>query len=269
MIRVITFLFLLSNLFYSQEKLPITINDYGLIFIKAKVNNEIGTFILDTGSGAHVVSQKFYSKIKNSTKEDGVYTGFRHNGERIDLKVYKARSISVRSLIQTNPFIGVYPKLDEYGIDGLVSLKLFEENAFTIDFVNKQVIIETVESLSQIEKTAEILPIQFDRERDKVLDMFVTICINDSVSLQAEFDTGSGYETFFLNKYYADKFNLQLDSLKRTNISKLIFCGSNLSIENKPTTIKDDLIYEGLIGSGLFRNKRLTIDIPNKRILFR
>lgn len=266
---VITFL-LLSSVFFSQEIIPIKINDYGLIFIEAKINNQTGSFILDTGGGAYVISQKFYDKIKSNVIEDGAYTGFRHNGERLDLRVYKAKSISVGGLVQADPFIGVYPALDEYGIEGLVSLKLFEENAFTIDFVNKQVIIETEESLSQIAKIAETLPILFDIERDKVLDMFVTLCINDTVSLQAEFDTGSGYDTFFLNKYYAEKLDLQLDSLNHGKVEKLALCGKDLLIkENKNITVKDDLIYEGLIGSGIFRDKKLTIDIPNKRILFR
>jgi hypothetical protein len=265
---IVVLLLLFTNVF-AQESIPLKINDYGLIFVKTKVNGEEGTFILDTGGGAHVLSQSFFEKVKNGTNEDGVYTGFRFNGERLDLTVYTAKQISVGNLAQQNPHIGVYPPLDEYGFDGLVSLKLFENQPFTIDFINSQLILETDESLSLIEQAAEILPIKFDKERDKVLDLFITVCLNDSVSLQAEFDTGSGFDAFILNKYYGGKLNLQLDSLNRTTINKVSLCGSSISQQNKKSVVNNDLIYEGLIGSGLFRNKKLTIDIPNKRILVR
>lgn len=263
----LTALLLTSTILFSQEQIPITINDYGLIFIKVKVNDEPGTFLLDTGGGAHVLSNNFFNKIKGETDESGFYTGFRHNGERIDTKVYTANSISVGSLNQIEPKIGMYPPLDKYGIDGILSLMIFKNTPFTIDFMNLQVILETDESLFELEKLSEIHPILFDSERDLVLDMFIKICLNDSVSLLAEFDTGAGFETFLLNKFYADKFNLPLDSLNNTNC-KISLCGSEtISNNKKSATVKDDLIYEGLIGSGLFKNSKLTIDIPNKRIL--
>src|SRR5690606_15903768 len=128
----------------------------------------------------------------------------------------------------------------------------------TIDFMNLQIILETDESLFELEKLSEIHPILFDSERDLVLDMFIKICLNDSVSLLAEFDTGAGFETFLLNKFYADKLNLTLDSLNNTNC-KISLCGSEIISDNKKSaTVKDDLIYEGLIGSGLFKNSKLT-----------
>lgn len=268
MYRLLILLVVFVSVHFPQQKIPLTISEYGLIFLEASVNDVKGKFILDTGAGAHVLSKKFFDKIKNKTKEDGIYTGFRHNGERLDLIVYQAESISVGSLTQSQPFVGVYPPLNEYGIDGLVSLKLFEETAFTIDFINNELILETDKSLSELTKNSEEFPILFDRERDKVLDLFVTITLNDSVSLQAEFDTGAGFNAFYLNKFYADKLNLQLDTLNRAIIEKLSYNGSEIVFEsNKTITVKDDLIYEGLIGSGIFRNAKLTIDIPNSRIL--
>ncbi|RJP62691.1 MAG: hypothetical protein C4543_01535, partial [Ignavibacteriales bacterium] len=122
----LTVLLLTSTILFSQEQIPITINDYGLIFIKVKVNDESGTFLLDTGGGAHVLSNNFFKKIKGETDETGFYTGFRHNGERIDTKVYTANSISVGSLNQIEPKIGMYPPLDQYGIDGILSLMIFK-----------------------------------------------------------------------------------------------------------------------------------------------
>ncbi len=267
---LITFLILFAAVYNAQQTLPLSINDYGLIFLEAEVNGKAGKFILDTGGGAHVVSQSFFTKINSEVIEDGIYTGFRHNGERIDLKVYKAEKISVGDLTQPEPFLGVYPPLDEYGIDGLISLKLFEETPFTIDFINNNLILETDESLAALIPEAQSLPILFDRERDKVLDMFIDVCINDTVTIQAEFDTGAGFTAFFLNEYYSEKLGLQLDSLNRSSLEKISLCGNDKVLkENKSVTVKPDLIYEGLIGSEIFRDKKLTIDIPNSRILVR
>ena len=266
----------------AQTELPITLNDYGFIFVEAEFNGEPGTFVLDTGAGAHMLSSKFFERIKADAKPAGIFTGFRHNGERIDAEMYTIPELTLGDLQQHTPYLGVYPPLDEYGIAGVVSLKLFEKQAFTIDFKNKKLILETPASLTAIEREADYIPVEFQQYRDKAVDIFMEICINDVV-LQAEFDTGSGYNALLINPFYIEQLDVDKADCRETfqNAEKTasdwhielptgsICTAPIVGAKDVKVTFRENLIYEALIGSGWFKDKALTIDLPNKRMFVR
>lgn len=282
--------FILLTLFFTallqisqaQTELPITLNDYGFIFVEAEFNGEKGTFILDTGAGSHMLSGKFFAKIEAAAQPAGIFTGFRHNGERIDAEMYMIPELTLGGFRQNVPLLGVYPPLDEYGIDGIISLKLFENQAFTIDFKNKKLILENSNSLSKIEREGDYIPIEFQQYRDKALDIFMEICIN-GVALQAEFDTGSGYNTLMINPFYMEQMGVKKEDCKETfqdaektkrdwyaTLPAGSVCAAPIAgAKEVSVNFREGLIYEALIGSGWFKDKALTIDIPNKRMLVR
>ena len=55
--------------------IPITISPEGHIFLKVKVDNVEGNFVLDTGAGINAITKKFAAKISGIRKEDGDFTG--------------------------------------------------------------------------------------------------------------------------------------------------------------------------------------------------
>ncbi len=286
-IIAVTLLFFLYSFSEAQTTIPIHINDYGFIFIDVTLNDSVkGKFIFDTGGGFMIVSNKIYKQLESTLKSGGYYTGFRHDGDRLDGELNIFPSLSIGSYRLTGIYGGVYAPLDEYGIDGLVSLKQFEKQPVTIDFKNKVMTFETAESLREIEKSAELLPFVMNTYLDYGLDIFVTLCLNDSVKIKAELDTGSGYNLFLVNPYFipntiADTTGLKpkeytspVSGRKATDklgkINSVSYCGSSfLNASNVDVTFREGLIYEGLIGSGMFKDKILTIDIPNKRLLVR
>lgn len=266
-----------------QTAIPLVINDGGYIFVKATLNDSItGNFLLDTGGGMHVLSGKYFEKVKNHAKSAGYFTGFRHNGERLDSEIYTLSAISIEGLRQEKPLVGYYAPLDEYGMDGIISLKMFENQPVTIDFKNKQLIIETKESLQKLEKNAEVIPFTVQQYRDKALDIFIKICIN-GVPIEAEFDTGSGYNSLIINPFFMEKLGIKKEDCKEqihdkeknrkdylTKIPAGTVCAvPGVNGKEVDVTFREGLIYEGLIGSGWFRGKKLTIDIPNRRMLVR
>jgi hypothetical protein len=279
-------LFLICSHSFSQT-IPVKINEYGLIFIDVTLNDSVkGRFIFDTGGGALVVSSKTYKRVESTLKNGGYYTGFRHDGGRFDLEVKLFPSVSVGNLRVTDVPGGIFPMLDDYEIDGIISIKQFEKQPVTIDFKNKTMTLETPQSMAEIEKTAERLPLIINDLLDLGIDVFVNICLNDSVKIRAEFDTGSGFNTLLVNPYFipitiADTLSLKsneytnpLSGVKMTDkigkINSVTYCGSSiLSSNNNDVTFRQGLIYEGLIGSGMFKDKILTIDVPNKRLLVR
>ena len=169
---------LLSFFGCAQTQVPIEINDGDYIFLQVKINNDdTAKFMLDTGSGITVFSTNLFNKYM--LKEAGLHTGVRHNGESITGKLYILPSLSVGSFTKQNVIIGSYNALPN--CDGLISMDYFRNNPFTIDFINKKLIIETPETLSETTKQAEKIPITLKANGENELGFFVNVCINDSI----------------------------------------------------------------------------------------
>ncbi len=283
--QVITLLLVIGAFLntFGQKTIPLEINNNGYIFVKATLNDSIaGNFLLDTGGGMHVLSGKYFERVKSSVKSAGYFTGFRHNGERLDAEMYTIPSLAIEGLRQENPYTGYYAPLDEYGIDGIISLKMFENQPVTIDFKNKQLVLETTESLKKLEKTAELIPFTVQQYRDKALDIFIKICVN-GVEVEAEFDTGSGYNTLLINPFFMEKMGVQKEDARERIHDKeknwkdyfvqipagTVCAAPAVAGKDVTVTFREGLIYEALIGSGWFKDKALTIDIPNRRMLVR
>ncbi len=253
----------------AQEVVPFSLGNAGHIVISARVNDTTGTFILDTGAGIHVVTPRMLKRLRPQPTSAGLFTGFRHNGERLDAELFQAQSLSVGGQVQAAPVLGIYPPLEQWGIDGLISMKFFEDRPLTIDFLRKEIRFESSRELERIARTSETIPLAFHADRGVMLDLFVRLVLQDSVELQAEFDTGSGFETILVHPHFLGRLGIDTASARKEIIVKSIqYAGApSTRISNANVTFKEGLIYEGLIGSGAFRGKRLTIDIPNRRMM--
>ncbi|MCB0724358.1 MAG: aspartyl protease family protein [Ignavibacteriae bacterium] len=272
---ILTIVFLISISGVSRaQTYPINISEDGFIFVEVTLNDSVkSNFVLDTGAGIIVISNKTLQKLDGSLTRLSVGTGFRSQGDRVDLPTYLLPSISIGEYKKSAVKIGVFGLLDDYGMDGLVSLKMFEDQPFTIDFKNKLLILNTPAELSALESSGKSVPIKFNTMTDMVLDMFIPVCLNDSITIDAEFDTGSGFRTFFVNPFFIDKLGLDAGTMTVTGtgkngaIPKVEICGTGTTQLNMPAQFETGLIYEGLIGSGIFKDKKVTIDIPDSQMI--
>ncbi|HYK46234.1 MAG TPA: retropepsin-like aspartic protease [Parafilimonas sp.] len=258
----------------AQTVIPLEITDGGYIFLRMLVNgNDTARFMLDTGSGITVVSQNLFARYH--LQEAGLHTGTRHNGESITGMLYILPSLSAGTFTRQNVVIGVYDALP--GCDGLLSMNYFRDTPFTIDFKHKSLIIETTSSIARISKNATRVPIKLKLNGKDQLDFFVHVCINDSIPADAEFDTGSGFNMLMLHTKYLEPLHIDLAGIPKQNygyyvysttLPSLSYCDAlALRQQNVFVGFKEGLIYEALIGSGMFRDRLLTIDIPNSEML--
>ncbi|MEP0273165.1 MAG: retropepsin-like aspartic protease [Ekhidna sp.] len=282
MIRMITVT--LATMFFIQisaQVHPITILEEGHILVSLKVNDSIpANFILDTGAGITVMSSKFFNKISENSPPEGFFTGFRHDGDRLDGELFSVKSIDLGGYVRNDIVGGVYPPLDNYGIDGLLSMTFFKDKAFTIDYQNQKIRLLSDDELKSIAANSPSVPLSLNQKSDVSLDISIPICVNGEFTVDAEFDTGSGHELFLINPYFMN--DLGIDSSKLTSSiyttpisqkkltdysseQKLGICGTGSEYQKKSVLFREGLIYEALIGSGLFSDKSITIDIPGKR----
>jgi predicted aspartyl protease len=263
--------------------IPFKLLNKGHILAQAVVNGTMkGNFLIDTGAGIHVFSKKFFDKL--SSKQDGYYTAFRHNGEKLDFNLYKISSIRIGCLIQKEPHISFWEKLDEIGIEGIISAKLFEHQSVTFDFPNQQLIIETPKTLDDRGKKGYIVPIQLNQDRGKSLDIFGQFYLNDTVKVELEIDTGSGNFITLHSRYMKDlaiyPSSKNVETKKQADITGTeetiystflsgisLLDAPNIKLTGAEVTFKDNIIYDGLIGNGIWYGRQVTLDIPNRRII--
>jgi hypothetical protein len=260
-----------SILDYKSDTIPVTILKSGHIVIPVSFTNSVkGNFIFDTGGGIELVSSALFKKIEANALRTGIFTCFKSNGERVDINTYIIPGMQIGNLRKEKVVIGVYPPLDEMGIDGLISSKFIEHIPVTIDFKNQLFTIENKASISQIARNALSIPIFIQKHGRMGLDIFVDVFITDTISILTEFDTGHGFYSAWIHPYYK---NLITD-----NQQAIALMGNKLCLREKRNNAnpsisgieyKNDLIYNGLIGAQVFNNGRLTIDILNERMLFR
>lgn len=269
------------------QSVPLKITDTGFIFVTVSINDSItADFLLDTGGGMNVLSNKVYQKIKPTAKFHSFETGFRHDGERIDGELFEIPSISIDSYKLTDVLTGMYAPLDQYGIDGIISLKFFENKPFTIDFKNKILTIETKKSLKKIIGNSTMIPILLDVYADYAIDMYIPVILNGTLTLNAEFDTGSGYNTLIIRPEYMSKLGLDVSNTKKqdyttpitqtklndyvTSLNSVQINGlTSTEMKNKNVTFREKMIHPALIGSEMFKDKAITIDIQNKKMYVR
>src|SRR5438046_2510483 len=129
-------------------------------------------------------------------------------------------------------------------------MNYFEDIPFSIDFVNKKLIIETKESITKISSNAKKIPLEIKKIGKYEIDLFVRLCINDSISANAEFDTGAGFNMLMLNPTYMQKLNINNPDKKTnygyyvysTTLPKLSYCSlDKLSETNHFVGFKEGL----------------------------
>lgn len=276
------FVFLISLSAFSQTKIPFTLTNAGHTLIKAKVNGVEGTFIFDTGAGLNMVTKKFADKVGSLQKTDEFYTGHRATGEAIEADLYLTKTIEMGNFKIDEQRTSVIDM--EFPIDGLISLLPFKDKAITIDYKNKELIVETEKSLKQIAKTGKTIPIQIDDEHGKTLGIYTYVNLGNKLNLQVVLDSGAGFDVFRFSSRYMDDLGINPETTEKatrksefkpdsinnyytTTVNQMTAKGdTSIKKENFRATFIDGLIYQGIMCIN-WLGEKITVDIPNERII--
>jgi len=132
--------------------------------------------------------------------------------------------------------------------------------------------------------SGEIIDFTIKSDRDKSISMYLKLQIDSTKTAEVLFDTGTTFDNIILNTRYLELLNIdttatsvkketyksifgKMESTYEANVPHLKIIGSSESINDKMVTFKKDLIYDGLIGAGAFRNSIITIDILSRRLI--
>ena len=266
---------------FAQNKIPFTLTDAGHTLIKAKVNGMEGMFIFDTGAGLNMVTKKFADKIGSLQKTDEFYTGHRATGEAIEADLYLTKTIEMGDFKIDGQMTSVIDV--DFPIDGLISLLPFKDKAITIDFKNKELVIENKKSLEQIAKTGKTIPIEISDEHGKTLGIYTYVNLGGKLNLEVALDSGAGFNVFRFSSRYMDdlgidpektekasrksEFTNSMNNYYSTTVNTMTAKGNtSIKKENFKATFIDGLIYQGIMCIN-WLGEKITIDMPNKRII--
>ena len=266
-------LFFLSSAVYAQ-KTPIQILPSGHLIAKATVNGKEGSFIFDTGGGINLFFDSFAKDLKQKSSYNFL-TAHRATGEKVEVPLFESEEISFAGKkFNKIPYATFDMKIN--GIDGLISLQMFAETDFVIDFEKKEIVLMDLAKL----KNAKSFDIQLTTHADKSTDISTYVMLNGKYKIQVLLDSGAGNDSFWLSGKLIetlglDKGKLQFVERKSEfdeNLKTKFYAGEIESLANPFVTLSrpkvtfvDGLIYEGKTSIN-WLGKKIGISLKQKKM---
>jgi len=283
---LVTFL-LFSTVFYAQHytkekiEIPFKLSPNGHIMIKASVNGVPGNFVFDTGAGMNLLTKDFADKIDSLEKTTHFYTGHRATGEAITSDLYQSEVLKIANFSIEDEQFAVYDI--DFPLDGLISLTPLQQKAFTVNFEENKLVIESEESLRRRKENIKFeMPLEINNDRNVKVSVG-TIVQLDSLELHVGLDSGAGFDVYRFNSRYMEALGIDSTQVESkyipssfkpeqgnqyyfAEVSRLSDLKVNAEQIGFRATFIDGLIYEGIMGINWI-GEIITFDMPAKRIL--
>lgn len=270
---VLFVIFIASSKLYAQ-KIPFQLLPSGHIIVKANIDGKEAVFIFDTGGGINLFFEDFAKDLKQKSTYNSL-TAFRATGERMDIPLFQDSEVTFAGKkFQGIPYATFDMKLN--GINGLISLQMFKDTDFIIDYDKKEIILTDLNNKDNKKQ----LDIQLSTLADNSIDIFTYITLNGKYQIQVLLDSGAGNDSFWLNEKIAALLGINKNTLeaseKKSEFNEQVvtkfYKGTINSISNtfaKVTAPKvvfvEGLIYEGKTSIN-WLGKRIGISLKNKKI---
>ncbi|MGE8525071.1 MULTISPECIES: hypothetical protein [Chryseobacterium] len=264
--------FLYSSVVLAQ-KTPLNILPSGHLLVQAEVEGKKGNFIFDTGGGINLFLGNF-SKNLAPKESYNFLTAFRATGEKMTVPLFKSKEVIVNGKKFKDTWYATHD-MEIKGIDGLLSLPMFYDTEFIIDYTNKELIFPK-EKLSG----NKVLDIQLSTNADQSLDISTYVLLNNTYRINVLLDSGAGNDSFWLSDRLMGTLGIKKESLqlieKKSEFDPAIinkfYKGSVDAVSNsfvkvdKPNVLfVEGLIYEGKTSIN-WLGKKLGFNLKEKKI---
>ncbi|WP_284461583.1 hypothetical protein [Chryseobacterium sp.] len=255
------------------QKTPLNILPSGHLLVQAEVEGKIGNFIFDTGGGINLFLGNF-SKNLAPKESYNFLTAFRATGEKMTVPLFKSKEVIVNGKQFKDTWYATHD-MEIKGIDGLLSLPMFYDTEFIIDYTNKELIFPK-EKLSG----NKVLDIQLSTNADQSLDISTYVLLNNTYRINVLLDSGAGNDSFWLSDRLMGTLGIKKESLqlieKKSEFDPAIinkfYKGSVDAVSNsfvkvdKPNVLfVEGLIYEGKTSIN-WLGKKLGFNLKEKKI---
>jgi hypothetical protein len=258
-----------------EDVIPFEINDYGHIILSIEFENKIGCFIFDTGAGTNLIFNKFFCENFKHKKSRNFYVGHRTTGEEVFVPLYTAKKVKINKSLFSNIIYGVSDIDILEGIDGLLSLLMFQNKIVVIDFENRNLII-----CANIVSSLTSLKIYTHKYTNRILDIFLPLTINQKLTIQVLIDSGAGFDKFWISErffktlkvtnsnYQTKKSEFKVNYINKiyeVDINSIETIDKSINLINHSVKFVENMIHEGKCGI-YWLGKILAFDIKNEKI---
>lgn len=267
--KILTFTFLVFIIHSTYSQTEIDLDDYfrTLKSIKVEIEGKTYTFLFDTGGGISLISPAIASEINKSGY--GNFVGFRMSGEKIETKLCDSVFIKIGENEFFHPYIGIFDimRILPEGfkrVDGLISLKTFENEKISLNFKENKLILETEKSLyKRIEKMTLVASRFANGSSGMELNIFTGILFKDHYWWFL-FDTGNIAQAKISDTTAKEWGIMPKNERDTSDIGEFVFVMAGDSI-SAPTII-DHIIYDGALSFDLIQQSDFTISFKEEKI---
>lgn len=268
--------------------MPVTPFDriHHLVTVPVSVGERTARFVLDTGIGLTLLSERLCTEIGCST-DGSTFTGRRMSGQEITVPLTTCPSLSIGGMARRDHVAGVIaldgfpPELGP--VDGFLSLAFFEEVPFTVDYEGGAVIVESPASVDERARGGAAVGIRLERD-GPALDAFMQLDLPGKGTVEVEIDMGS--DSLILDERLAEPVGVDLhrDGVRRmedhdetghaytrffTRLAGSIHATGAPSVaQTEPEVMFQRIIYDGLVGDAFLRRFTVTYDLSRERVIF-
>lgn len=248
-----------------------------LLFIPVSVGDE-AQFILDTGGGINVISQRLLERVPHTAA--GQFSGKTMRGELVSLPLYRIPLLQIGPLRLPSAVVGVWDVLDRYKLDGIISAKAFEKQPVELDFQADRVVFITAKSVTQLRRRGQVIPLRLRRQHKQSLDLLARFKIGKNATGRCEIDTGSPSAT--LDERYMPLLHIDKGQVKQENTTTLLgsqvvrYRGkiaaisladdAQMSLWN-PNVTFEHLIYDCVVGTDFWAGHRVILNLPKHEMI--
>jgi hypothetical protein len=231
---------------------------------KAKIKGREQLFVIDTGGGLTAVSPEAAAEI--GCEPWGQLTGFRMRGDRLDLKRCENVEIDAGQLVLRPATTGIWDfnKMLPPGaapIAANVGLDAFAGKVVTLDIGNRQLVIETPESLKKRMARAKEVPVQFVKEVEGYSISIALALDTPKGRIWMHLDSGDDVP-LTLGSHVAQALGLDPAKTRGQTLNTALAGGIPL----KGNVEIRDLIFDGNIGSPIISHWIVTMDLIRERL---
>jgi hypothetical protein len=268
--------------------IPVEVIASGLVFVRAKINNHSGWFILDNASQGFTVDRDYARQI--SLKSSGSTTARGGGSDAIETGIVRDVQINLPGLELTHrnlvaielkplePIVG-------HEVDGIIGSRLFDDFVVVVDYEHRLVSVYLPKEFKPSGKEAA-LPVRVDRHGFPFIDATMALPGIEPVAGSFLIDGGANaYADIY--KPFSDAHHIPPSTMKlldepgtssggttqsRDGRADQISVGP-YSIKNSPITFAEDTEglmaatdYAGLVGAEFLERFTVVFDSPSKRI---
>jgi len=273
----------------SSLNIPIELVANGLVFLRAKVNDQPGWFILDNASQGFTVDRDYARRILLASGGSAAARGGGANA--IEAQVFRDVEISLPGFDLTHRnLIGIDLKALEpslgHAVDGIIGSRLFDDFVVVVDYERSRMSVYLPKDYKPSAQESS-LPVRVDEHGFPFVEATIALPGVDPVTGSFLIDGGANsYADIY--KPFSDAHHIPPATMKlldepgtstggttqsRDGRAECIQVGS-YSIKNPPITFAQDTEglmaskdYAGLIGAEFLERFTVVFDNPGKRIL--